>query len=294
MVEQKEWSSVRFVSEHSDPNTNHRRTMEDAHLVLDKFNQNPSQGVFAVFDGHGGTGIVTFLEQNYEQILKDMLLQHSNPNNSTNSSSKLISFFPDLCCLTAKKTAGGDGIMDAIVESFSKADVDSAPSGKNNSGSTAAVCLVKTEGGKRTLYTANVGDTRIILARGKESVRLSYDHSCNDQQEKERIEKAGGFILRERILGIISVSRAIGDHNMKKFVISKPHTNITQLSDGDQFIIIACDGVWDVLEDKEATEFIKEGIKEKKFDEASAAKALVKEAIQKGSQDNVTALVVFL
>lgn len=185
-------------------------------------------------------------------------------------------------------------VMEAIIKTFS--EVDQSSSDINTSGSTVACCLVRPGHSKnsRTLFVANVGDTRAVLSKGGEAVRLTYDHTALDPQEVARIEKAGGFILRKRILGILSVARAIGDHTMKQYVISRPHTNIVQLTEDEKFLIIACDGVWDVFSDEEAVAFISEGLKLGEFGEDDAASSLVAKAKEKGSEDNITALVIFL
>jgi serine/threonine protein phosphatase PrpC len=60
-------------------------------------------------------------------------------------------------------------------------------------------------------------------------VRLTFDHKAEDPSEKTRVEAAGGFILRGRVLGILAVARSFGDHGMKEFVTAQPHTSATEL-----------------------------------------------------------------
>ena len=81
--------------------------------------------------------------------------------------------------------------------------------------------------------------------------RLSFDHRAEDESEQLRIKDAGGFIARSRVLGILAVTRSFGDHGMKDFVTANPYTSKTLLNEcGDSpFLILACDGVWDVLTD---------------------------------------------
>lgn len=97
---------------------------------------------------------------------------------------------------------------------------------------------------QRVLYTANVGDARIVLCRNGRALRLSYDHKGSDQNEGKRIASAGGLILNNRVNGVLAVTRALGDAYMKELVTGHPYTTETVIQpDLDEFIILACDGV---------------------------------------------------
>jgi len=97
---------------------------------------------------------------------------------------------------------------------------------------------------QRVLYTANVGDARIVLSRGGKALRLSYDHKGSDENEGKRIANAGGLILNNRVNGVLAVTRALGDAYMKDLVTGHPYTTETVIQpDVDEFIILACDGV---------------------------------------------------
>ncbi len=93
--------------------------------------------------------------------------------------------------------------------------------------------------------------------------RLSRDHTAEDPEEQERIKAAGGFITRGRVLGILAVSRSFGDHGMKDFVIGLPHLCEVNLTERGvcPFMILACDGLWDVITDQEAIEMVLEETK---------------------------------
>lgn len=277
------WESVRLVSEAEDANSDNRRSMEDIHIALDNFSDMKGQGLFCVCDGHGGQDIVNFLKEHFSNTLEENL---SRIGESSNQSC--------FGCAGGSKSKEQDDVMEKIVSTFG--EVDSKCSDIKSSGSTVACCLIR-PGAKDTRYmfVANVGDTRVVLSRKDGTItRLTYDHTATDEKEKKRIEAAGGFILRDRILGILSVARAIGDHTMKKYVISEPHTEIVKLTENEDFVIIACDGVWDVFKDEDAVSFIKEGLEKKEFTQEEAASKLVKKAVENGSQDNITVLVVFL
>ena len=97
---------------------------------------------------------------------------------------------------------------------------------------------------QRVLYTANVGDARIVLCRNGKALRLSYDHKGSDENEGKRIANAGGLILNNRVNGVLAVTRALGDSYMKDLVTGHPYTTETVIQpDADEFIILACDGV---------------------------------------------------
>lgn len=97
---------------------------------------------------------------------------------------------------------------------------------------------------QRVLYTANVGDARIVLCRNGKALRLSYDHKGSDENEGKRVAAAGGLILNNRVNGVLAVTRALGDAYMKDLVTGHPYTTETVIQpDLDEFIILACDGV---------------------------------------------------
>lgn len=99
---------------------------------------------------------------------------------------------------------------------------------------------------KGRLYTANVGDSRVVLCRDGKSIRLSCDHKGSDLNEVKRISDAGGFVANERVSGVLAVTRALGDEELKDYVIGNPYTTKVKISPDDEFIIIACDGVSDI------------------------------------------------
>lgn len=141
----------------------------------------------------------------------------------------------------------------------------------------------------RMLYTANVGDARIVLCRGGKALRLSYDHKGSDPNETARIINSGGVMYSNRVNGMLAVTRSLGDSYMKSYVTGSPYTTRTQLGSMDEFIIIACDGVWDVCSDQQAVDLIRDVM-----DPKQAADKLVKCAIENFSSDNITCMVIRL
>ncbi|KIK96655.1 hypothetical protein PAXRUDRAFT_825711 [Paxillus rubicundulus Ve08.2h10] len=140
---------------------------------------------------------------------------------------------------------------------------------------------------RRVLYSANAGDARGVLCRAGKAVRLTYDHKGSDKQEAKRITDAGGFVMSGRVNGVLAVTRSLGDSSMKEFVVGSPYTTETQLCDDDEFLILACDGLWDITGDQAAIDLVR-NIE----DAQEASQALVQHALSRLTNDNVTVLVV--
>lgn len=137
------------------------------------------------------------------------------------------------------------------------------------------------------LYTANAGDARGVLCRAGRAVRLTYDHKGSDKQEAKRITDAGGFVMSGRVNGVLAVTRSLGDSSMKEYVVGSPYTTETELGSEDEFLILACDGLWDITGDQGAIDLVRHI-----SDAQVAAETLVKHALERQTNDNVTVLVV--
>jgi len=139
----------------------------------------------------------------------------------------------------------------------------------------------------RKLYTANCGDARVVLSRNYQAQRLTYDHKASDPKEAKRIQDTGGFIAYNRVNGILSVTRALGDHAMKEWVVCDPYYTEVTITEKDNFLIMACDGIWDVISDQEAVDLCKA--------ESSAqamSDKLLNVALKKNSTDNISVMVI--
>jgi len=144
---------------------------------------------------------------------------------------------------------------------------DSDEVGKD-SGTTAIVALLR----GNQLLVANVGDSRCVLCRGKRAFDMSVDHKPEDEDETKRIRKAGGKITSDgRVNGGLNLSRAIGDHNYKvnsqlpqheQVIIAVPDVKETALTKDDEFMIIACDGIWNIMSSQEAIDFVIEKLED--------------------------------
>lgn len=159
------------------------------------------------------------------------------------------------------------------------------------SGACVVTALVKSVGDKRLLVVANAGDSRAILSRETGVSRLSFDHKPTEESEAQRIIASGAFVRDGRVNGMIGITRALGDHGMKQWIISTPYVTAVELLPSDDFLVLACDGVWDVISDTDAIAFLRE---KGQVSASILAKALAVEALKRGSQDNISVIVVRL
>lgn len=256
----RKYTSVRSVGISHDRNARFRRSMEDEHVIVDGFGGVPQQGYFAIYDGHGGRGAVDFTAKNLHKNLSELLESHPETD-------------PE----------------EAIKQAYLITDKQMGDTQIQFSGTTAISTLIRVENGTRKLYAANAGDARAVICRNGKAERLSYDHKGSDEAETKRIIDAGGFVVLNRVNGILAVTRSLGDHAMKDYVIGKPHqVNIT-LDATDTHLILACDGLWDVTSDQEAIDLILP-----ENDAQKMSDKLLLHALKNGSTDNISVMVVIL
>jgi serine/threonine protein phosphatase PrpC len=156
----------------------------------------------------------------------------------------------------------------------------------------------------RLLYVANAGDCRAVLCRGGWAVDLSTDHKASLESEKTRVEAAGGSVHNGRVNGVIAVTRAFGDPEFKALkdkawwggsftddvLTATPDVRSQEITPYDEFVVMACDGVWDVMTSQQAVNFVRRRLREEP-DIQAATEALVAKALQLASVDNVSAIV---
>jgi len=272
-----------------------RTTMEDAHSANLGFG-NKHDAFFAVFDGHGGQDVAQFAALK----LPSLLLQ-SHHYQRGNFTAALTSACTDTdCALMTRK-----GCKECA-ELRGEKNTTEAPI--PSSGATACMCLVHGV----DVYCANIGDSRAVLCKDKDgwptAYDLSTDHKPTDKVEVERIQAAGGSIIDGRVQGLLAVSRSIGDLEFKddenlplsrQMVSSCPDVKRYTLKECDTFILIACDGIWDVFSSQEAVARVHRYLQTMSLQQAVAA--LLDAALSthpsknKGlGTDNMTAMIVDL
>ncbi|XP_059871817.1 integrin-linked kinase-associated serine/threonine phosphatase 2C isoform X2 [Delphinus delphis] len=189
-------------------------------------------------------------------------------------------------------------------EEFLKQASSQKPAWKDGS---TATCVLAVD---NILYIANLGDSRAILCRYNEesqkhaALSLSKEHNPTQYEERMRIQKAGGNVRDGRVLGVLEVSRSIGDGQYKRCgVTSVPDIRRCQLTPNDRFILLACDGLFKVFNPEEAVNFILSCLEDEKIQSRegkpavdaryeAACNRLANKAVQRGSADNVTVMVV--
>eukprot|EP00756_Hemistasia_phaeocysticola_P039307 Hpha_TRINITY_DN16808_c0_g6::TRINITY_DN16808_c0_g6_i1::g.149083::m.149083 len=221
-----------------------RRTMEDAHSL--DFN---SGGVacVGVYDGHSGPAVSKLASSFVPQQLKDIDITSE----------------PRATCRTVSKA-------------FIEVDRVIGESGELG-GSTAAVALL----GKDCLVCANLGDARCVLSREGKALPLTSDHKPTIAAEKMRITAAGAEVVEGRVTvpgwsERLAVSRAFGDFAYKRQtdkqglklpaelqpVIAFPDITVTELRPEDDFLILACDGLWEKLDGQTAVSHVRDRLQQ--------------------------------
>jgi protein phosphatase PTC1 len=164
-------------------------------------------------------------------------------------------------------------------------------------GSTAVCALVLPNldsPGDRVLHCANAGDSRAVLGelRGEHFVaqRLSFDHKPDEPSENTRVARAGGWVMCGRLDGSLAVSRALGDFVFKaRGLTCEPFLKSIPLRPEHKFLILACDGLFDVVTDEDAVHAI-----EHLSSSEHMAQVLLQLAMERGTTDNVTIMVLLL
>jgi len=271
------FQAVRGAAMHSE--IGKRGNMEDDGVMLDCFANDNKQAYFGLYDGHGGRATVDFVVKALHMNLEQQMKQHPQKP-----------------------------FAEMYRDSYTATDGQLRRQNILRSGTTSVTCVVRRTERGIVLFTANVGDSRAVLSRAGTALRLTLDHKTTLPDEAKRITDAGGFIGKNnRVNGVLAITRALGDHMLKEndIVSAVPHTTEILLEQNDNLLILACDGVWDVISDQEAVDLVRNRIKAEVAAHGEpqgggpcnamlsiAAKALVKEALDRNSLDNVTVIII--
>ncbi|ODQ59094.1 hypothetical protein WICANDRAFT_13419, partial [Wickerhamomyces anomalus NRRL Y-366-8] len=197
---------------------------------------------FAVYDGHGGDRIAKYTGDNlYKLITKEPEFHKGN-------------------------------FGKALQNTFLATDREILEDNElklDQSGCTATTVLLNS----KKIVCANAGDSRTVLSVNGSAKPLSYDHKPNNEGEHARICAAGGFVDIGRVNGNLALSRAIGDFDFKKSTDLPPEEQIVtafpdiiehDITENDEFVVLACDGIWDCLSSQQVVEVVRRGINDRK------------------------------
>ncbi|XP_076907315.1 protein phosphatase 2C 56-like [Bidens hawaiensis] len=228
---------------------------------------------FGVFDGHGGSEVSEYCAHSMDQAVKE-----------------------------AWECEGDTDIWTRKWESalsLAYRDVDHACINHFSSGSTAVVVLIS----PCQIVAANCGDSRAVLSRGSYTIPLTVDHKPSRLDEEERIIESGGFVVPDqygvlRVDGVLAMTRAIGDRSLKPSVSAVPEFTFTTRTDEDECLVIASDGLWDVMSTEEvgsmASVLLQRTRGHKEDATGYVAKFLYQQACVRCSSDNFSVIVVDL
>ncbi|XP_072997000.1 probable protein phosphatase 2C 9 [Typha latifolia] len=283
-----------------------RRDMEDTVSIRPDFVQRATgrYHFFGVFDGHGCSHVAESCRQRMYGMVAEEVKSLGSSDTLPQGGWKLL----------MEKSFSR---MDA--EAVGCCTIDGRPRKSNcrcelltpkceHVGSTAVVAVV----GPTQIVVANCGDSRAVLSRKGVPIPLSTDHKPDRPDELQRIHAAGGRVIYwdgARVLGVLAMSRAIGDGYLKPFVISEPEVTVAERGEEDECLILASDGLWDVVTNEMACEIVRVCLRnstppeEGKWEDngrgsdkacAEAAVLLTKLALARQSADNVSVVVVDL
>ena len=296
------------VSFYTDQNVNSREYMEDF-ISIDHF-LNKNHEIYVLSDGHTGSKaadiIVKELPDLFRSCLKDIEL------NKDKYKVKVVEKVETKDDEEEEEEHEEEEEEDletsesvckkALNVTFREIDNKLRLSLINDlSGACTNLAFLCFEDGKKFVYSANVGDSRTVLIREKGPVRLSYDHKASDLNEKKRVKRFGGIIIRNRLYGTLAVTRTLGDFETKdsySCLISKPYITRTEILPSDLFLILASDGIWDVIKEEDIYALVTtkdfSTIDQLTGKPRDLAKYLCQEAITRGSKDNISVIVIKL
>ncbi|KAL8260914.1 hypothetical protein R6Q59_024963 [Mikania micrantha] len=261
-----------------------RTSMEDAHAAYP--NLDCLTSFFGVYDGHGGQAVSKFCAKYlHQQVIKHEA--YSSGDIGTALQKSFLRLDEMMCgqrgwrelTILGDKKDQFSGMMEKLIWSPRSGEVNgrqtddwSVEEGPYSNyegptcGSTACVAIIR----NNQLVVANSGDSRCVISRKCQAYNLSKDHKPDLESEKERILNAGGFIHCGRVNGSLNLTRAIGDMELKKdkslpaekqILTANPDINMVEICQDDDFLVLACDGIWDCMSSQQLVDFVLEELK---------------------------------
>ncbi|XP_009773249.1 putative protein phosphatase 2C 25 [Nicotiana tabacum] len=238
-----------------------KSAMEDRYSATVNLHTDSKHGVFGIFDGHGGAKAAEYAAENL----------------NTNIMNEL------------GNTTTDDEIKEAVKNGYLKTDSEFLNQ-QVRGGSCCVTALIR----NGNLVISNAGDCRAVVSRGGVAEALTSDHRPSRKDEKDRIEASGGYVdcCRGiwRIQGSLAVSRGIGDQCLKQWVTAEPETRILGLNPELEFLILACDGLWDKISNQEAVDIVRPLCTTQQS--LPACRKLVDLSVSRGSVDDISVMIV--
>uniref|UniRef100_A0A0C9R2P2 Ppm1e protein n=1 Tax=Fopius arisanus TaxID=64838 RepID=A0A0C9R2P2_9HYME len=250
---------------------NSRRRMEDRHVILHDLNSifsiqdDSTSSYYAVFDGHMGPEAAVYCAAHLHQYLAESVHYPTDPERA---------------------------LRDAFITTDAHF-VQKCQDHGINSGATAVCALIV----NRKLYVAWAGDSQAALAKRGNVTQLVNPHKPDRVDEKDRVIRMGGSVMHYgmwRGNGNLAGSRAIGDPQYKPYVTGDPEIRCVILDGSEDFLVIACDGLWDHIDETTAAGIVYQQVCRDPQDLEAVSQRLVDYSKNKGSFDNITVIVVFL
>uniref|UniRef100_A0A1J3CPI7 protein-serine/threonine phosphatase n=1 Tax=Noccaea caerulescens TaxID=107243 RepID=A0A1J3CPI7_NOCCA len=279
-----------------------RRDMEDAVSIHPSFLQRNSEDLhfYGVFDGHGCSHVAEKCRERLHDIVKkeaEVMASDEWKETMVKSFQKMDKEVSQRDCNVVTTNGASRSMKNSCRCELQSPQCDAV-------GSTAVVSVVTAE----KIIVSNCGDSRAVLCRNGVAIPLSSDHKPDRPDELNRIQQAGGRVIYwdgARVLGVLAMSRAIGDNYLKPYVIPDPEVTVTDRTDEDECLILASDGLWDVVPNETACGVARMCLKGASSAEggdsdtvhnacSDAALLLTKLALARQSSDNVSVVVVDL
>lgn len=273
----------------------------------------------AVFDGHGGDECSNYLVDALPRHIRNQMLTDREALRQSIENGR----GPRGLHTESGEDATSEIMRRILKTSYLRADKEFiSPKIAPQSGSTGATIVLF----GRRLFAANVGDSRVVLARKNGAcLELTSDHKPSRPDEAARVRAAGGFILHKRVMGELAITRAFGDKSFKMgikamleedadelggaggvsddatkdltapLVSAEPEIASIVLSHDDEFLLLACDGLFDVFKSQDAITFARQELIAHRGEPAEVARILSDQAIRvRRSRDNVSILIIVL
>lgn len=247
-----------------DPNLGVRKAMEDFTIAEPDVLGNGRFAFYCVLDGHGGAQVAKFAKENFVKALRPRL-----------------EAFKD-----------GQSAGSVIESAIATLETQLKMIGGRDCGST--LCGVLVDRQARRVFYANVGDSQALAIRfdSKDSLHADFKcdtHKVSNPAEEARVKAGGGSILNGRLAGNLLITRSLGDFDLREYgLISAPDIRESEIFK-NKLVVIASDGVWDVIDREAAVKLVKASGKKGLED---LSRAIVKEAVERGSVDNISVVLL--